>query len=130
LSFTKVGTRNYAFKTQFKEWFDHISMRLATSAALLGSQFSRIFSGLTTAYNYICRVFCLYSVIIGMAYCNPPKEQSNTTKTTQGGADDYLVLLEFGYPAVLDILFIRFVCIGCSIFTGNALTGYIAGKYC
>jgi hypothetical protein len=39
-------------KTQFKEWFDRYKYveLAATSAALLGSQFSRIFSGLTTAY--------------------------------------------------------------------------------
>jgi pheromone shutdown protein TraB len=37
-------------KTQFKEWFDYKYELSATTAALLGSQLSRIFSGLTTAY--------------------------------------------------------------------------------
>jgi hypothetical protein len=32
----------------------------ATSAALLGSQFGRIFSGLTTAPNCICQYFAFY----------------------------------------------------------------------
>jgi predicted phosphoadenosine phosphosulfate sulfurtransferase len=49
--FHSVGIRNYAFKTQFKEWFDRYKyVELAATSVLLGSQFSRIFSGLTTAY--------------------------------------------------------------------------------
>jgi len=39
-------------KANFKEWFDRYkySELAATSAALIASQFSRIFSGLVTAY--------------------------------------------------------------------------------
>ena len=124
-------------KTQFKEWFDRYKYAelAATSAALLGSQFSRIFSGLTTAYLItFAEYFAFYSVIIGMAYWQcTKKNKAIQQKTTFRGVLMIIknVLLEFGYPAVLDILFIRPFCMyWLPIFTANALTGIMAGKVC
>lgn len=124
-------------KTQFKEWFDRYKYAelSATTAALLGSQFSRIFSGLTTAYLItFVEYFAFYSVIISMAYWQRVKKNKAIQQRTT--FSDVLMiiknlLLEFGYPAVLDILFIRPFCMYWSpIFTGNALTGIMAGKVC
>jgi hypothetical protein len=71
-------------KTQFKEWFDrykHAELA-AIITAFLGSQFSRIFSGLTTAYLITFAVFYLYSVIIGMATGDATKKNRATQKKT------------------------------------------------
>ncbi|CAM2889493.1 hypothetical protein [Flavobacterium frigoris] len=124
-------------KTQFKEWFDRYKYAelAATTAALLGSQFSRIFSGLTTAYLItFIEYFAFYSVIISLAYYHRSKKNKAIQKKTT--FRDVLMiiknlLLEFGYPAALDILFIRPFCMyWLPIFTGNALTGIMAGKIC
>jgi hypothetical protein len=68
---------------------------LSATSALLGSQLSRIFSGLTTAYLItFLEYFAFYSVIIGMAYWQSKKEQSHTTKDElQGRAFDNQNLL-------------------------------------
>lgn len=124
-------------KIQFKEWFDRYKYAelAATSAALLGSQLSRIFSGLTTAYLItFIEYFAFYSVIIGMAYWQSAKKNKAIQQKTNF-KDVLLIiknlLLEFGYPAVLDILFIRPFCMyWLPILTGNALTGIMAGKVC
>lgn len=124
-------------KTQFKEWFDRYKYAelAATSAALLGSQLSRIFSGLTTAYLItFIEYFAFYSVIIGMAYWQSEKKNKAIQQKTTF-KDVLLIiknlLLEFGYPAVLDILFIRPFCMyWLPILTGNPLTGIMAGKIC
>jgi hypothetical protein len=124
-------------KIQFKEWFDRYKYAelAATSAALLGSQLSRIFSGLTTAYLItFLEYLAFYSVIIGIAYW----QCSNNNKAIQKKTTfkDVLmiiknILFEFGYPAVLDILFIRPFCMyWLPILTGNSLTGIMAGKIC
>lgn len=124
-------------KTQFKEWFDRYKYAelSATTAALLGSQLSRIFSGLTTAYLItFIEYFAFYSVIISMAYWQSAKKNKAIQQKTT--LKDVLLiiknlLLEFGYPAVLDILFIRPFCMyWLPILTGNALTGIMAGKVC
>lgn len=124
-------------KTQFKEWFDRYKYAelSATTAALLSSQFSRIFSGLTTAYLItFVEYFAFYIVIISMAYWQRVKKNKAIQQKTT--FSDVLMiiknlLLEFGYPAVLDILFIRPFCMyWLPIFTGNALTGIMAGKVC
>ena len=75
-------------KTQFKEWFDRYKYAelAATSAALLGSQFSRIFSGLTTAYLItFAEYFAFYSVIIGMAYWQSTKRTKQYKKRSLSG---------------------------------------------
>jgi hypothetical protein len=64
-------------KVQFKEWFDRYKYAelAATTAALLGSQFSRVFDGLTTAYLItFLEYFAFYGVIISMAYIQLAKK--------------------------------------------------------
>lgn len=124
-------------KTQFKEWFDRYKYAelAATTAALLGSQFSKVFSGLTTAYLItLVEYMAFYAVIITSAFWQCAKKNKAFQKTTTF-RDVFLIIrnvvLEFGYPAVLDILFIRPFCMyWLPIFTGNSLTGIMAGKIC
>jgi hypothetical protein len=124
-------------KTQFKEWFDRYKYAelAATTAALLGSQFSKVFSGLTTAYLItLVEYLAFYAVIITMAYWQCAKKNKTIQKNTTARYVFLIirnVVLEFGYPAVLDILFIRPFCMyWLPIFTGNSLTGIMAGKIC
>lgn len=124
-------------KVQFKEWFDRYKYAelAATTAALLGSQFSRIFSGLTTAYLItFIEYIAFYGVIISMAYLQLAKK--NETLEQKTSLNDILrivknLVLEFGYPALLDILLVRPFCMyWLPILTGNAITGIMAGKLC
>jgi hypothetical protein len=124
-------------KVQFKEWFDRYKYAelAATTAALLGSQFSRLFSGLTTAYLItLMEYFAFYGVIISMAYIQLAEKNEDLEKQTSFNNLLRIVknlVLEFGYPAFLDILLVRPSCIyWLPIFTGNALTGTMAGKLC
>src|SRR6187402_1834316 len=103
-------------KSNFKEWFDRYKYAelAATSAALASSQFSRIIDGLTTAYLItFAEYFAFYGVIVFMAY----KKLATTNKSLDSNTllRDLLLLLrnlilEFGYPAVLDFFFIRPFC--------------------
>ncbi len=118
-------------KANFKEWFDRYkySELAATSAALIASQFSRIFSGLVTAYLItFAEYFAFYGVMIYRSY---KKHQLQHEKTTLNGIL-YLIrnlFLEFGYPAVLDFFFIRPFCMyWMPILTGNYFVGIILGK--
>lgn len=124
-------------KTRFKEWFDRYKYAelAATTAALLSSQFSRIFSSLTTAYLItFTEYIAFYGVIIVTAYLQFSKRNKAAGKVTS--KNDILqivknLLLEFGYPAILDLLFVRPFCMfWLPIITGNAITGVIAGKIC
>tara|TARA_R110000868_G_scaffold87175_3_gene244038 strand:- start:4224 stop:4673 length:450 start_codon:yes stop_codon:yes gene_type:complete len=124
-------------KVQFKEWFDRYKYAelAATSAALLGSQFSLFFNGLTTAYLItFTEYFAFYVVIITMVYQQLSKK--NEANAKQNSITDLLqivknFLLEFGYPALLDIAFVRPFCMyWLPIATGNAATGIMAGKIC
>lgn len=124
-------------KTRFKEWFDRYKYAelAATTAALLSSQFSRIFSSLTTAYLItFTEYIAFYGVIIVTAYLQFSKRNKAAGKATS--KNDILqivknLLLEFGYPAILDLLFVRPFCMfWLPIITGNAITGVIAGKIC
>src|SRR6478609_984981 len=95
-------------KVNFKEWFDRYkySELAATSAALLALQFSRIFSGLTTAYLItFAEYFAFYGVMIYRSYKalsaeNKQKNQAVTSKEIMLLIRN--LFLEFGYPAVLD----------------------------
>ena len=124
-------------KTQFKEWFDRYKYAelAATSAALLGSQLSRFFDGLTTAYLItFSEYLAFYSVIISLVYFQSIKKKKIILQNTTF-RDVLLIIknivLEFGYPAVLDILFIRPFCMyWLPILTGNSLTGIMVGKIC
>ncbi|WP_367754305.1 hypothetical protein [Flavobacterium sp. WC2430] len=124
-------------KVQFKEWFDRYKYAelAATSAALLGSQFSLFFNGLTTAYLItFTEYFAFYGVITIMAYKQTAKKNiENQQQTTFSNLLRIVknLLLEFGYPAVLDIAFVRPFCMyWLPIATGNAVTGIMAGKIC
>ena len=120
-------------KSNFKEWFDRYkySELAATSAALIASQFSRICSGLATAYLItFAEYFAFYSVMIYRSYTIKVAENENQKITFK----EILVLirnlfLEFGYPAVLDFFFIRPFCMyWMPILTGNYFIGIILGK--
>lgn len=122
-------------KANFKEWFDRYkySELAATSAALLASQFSRIYSGLTTAYLItFSEYFAFYSVMIYRSYKS--KAVQNRDKNQKVSTKEILIIirdlfLEFGYPAVLDFFFIRPFCMyWMPILTGNYLVGIILGK--
>ncbi|MBC5838245.1 hypothetical protein [Flavobacterium muglaense] len=124
-------------KTRFKEWFDRYKYAelAATTAAILSSQFSRVFSSLTTAYLItFTEYIAFYGVIIVTAYLQLSKRNKAAGKATS--KNDILqivknLLLEFGYPAILDLLFVRPFCMfWLPILTGNAITGVIAGKIC
>jgi hypothetical protein len=102
---------------------------------LLGSQFSRIFSGLTTAYLItFAEYFTFYSVIIGRTYWRCYKKNRARQQKTGFKAVVLIiknVLIEFGYPAFLDLLFVRPFCMyWLPIATGKELTGIMAGKIC
>ncbi|SHG09401.1 hypothetical protein SAMN05443549_10222 [Flavobacterium fluvii] len=122
-------------KSNFKEWFDRYKYAelAATSAALASSQFSRIFDGLTTAYLItFAEYFAFYGVIVFLAY----KKLVATNKALDNNPPlkEVLLLLrnlilEFGYPAILDFFFIRPFCMyWMPVLTGNYVTGIILGK--
>lgn len=122
-------------KSNFKEWFDRYkySELAATSAALLASQFSRIFSGLTTAYLItVAEYFAFYGVMVYRSYkalSATKKLKSQTVSFKEIAILIRNLLLEFGYPAVLDFFFIRPFCMyWMPILTGNYFIGIILGK--
>lgn len=122
-------------KSNFKEWFDRYKYAeiAATSAALASSQFSRIFDGLTTAYLItFSEYLAFYGVILFVTYKKLFKANSSLNKSTSLKEILLLVpnlVLEFGYPAVLDFFFIRPFCMyWMPIVTGNYFMGIILGK--
>jgi hypothetical protein len=122
-------------KSNFKEWFDRYkySEIAATSAALASSQFSRIFDGLITAYLITFAEYtAFYGVIVFMAYQKLVKANRLLDKKTSLKEILFLIrnlLLEFGYPAILDLFFIRPFCMyWMPILTGNYFMGIILGK--
>ena len=122
-------------RSNFKEWFDRYKYAeiAATSAALASSQFSRIFDGLTTAYLItFAEYFAFYGVILFMAYRKMVTANKLLDKKTPSKDVLFLIrnlLLEFGYPAILDLFFIRPFCMyWMPILTANYLIGIILGK--
>jgi hypothetical protein len=122
-------------KSNFKEWFNRYKYPeiAATSAALASSQFSRIFDGLTTAYLItFAEYFAFYGVILFMAYTKLIESNKSLNKKTPLTEMVLLVknlVLEFGYPAVLDFMVIRPFCMyWMPILTGNYFAGIIFGK--
>lgn len=122
-------------KSNFKEWFDRYKYAeiAATSAALASSQFSRIFDGLTTAYLItFAEYVAFYGVILFSGYHKLFKANRLLDKKTQLKEILFLIrnlLLEFGYPALLDLFFIRPFCMyWMPILTGNYFMGIIFGK--
>jgi hypothetical protein len=122
-------------KSNFKEWFDRYKYAeiAATSAALASSQFSRIFDGLTAAYLItFAEYVAFYGVILFMTYRRLVKANGLLNKSTSLKEIVLLVpnlVLEFGYPAILDLFFIRPFCMyWMPILTGNYFMGIILGK--
>jgi len=122
-------------KSNFKEWFNRYKYPeiAATSAALASSQFSLIFDGLTTAYLItFSEYFAFYGVILYMAYQKLVENNRFLNKKTSLTEIVLLVknlVLEFGYPAILDFFVIRPFCMyWMPILTGNYVAGIILGK--
>ncbi|WP_281226170.1 hypothetical protein [Flavobacterium aquiphilum] len=122
-------------KANLKEWFDRYkySELAATSSALLASQFSRIYSELTTAYLI---TFAEYLTFYGVMIYRSYKALSTKNKLKNQGVSlkEIAVLIrnllfEFGYPAVLDFFLIRPFCMyWIPIVTGSYFIGIILGK--
>lgn len=130
-----IKTKKMFTKSNLKEYFDRYKYAeiAATSAALISSQFSRFFDGLTTAYLItFAEYFAFYGVILFMAYQKLAKNNRFLDKKTPLKEVLLLVqnlLLEFGYPALLDFFFIRPFCMyWMPILTGNYFMGIILGK--
>ena len=122
-------------KSKFKEWFDRYKYAeiAATSAALSSSQFSRIFDGVTTAYLItFAEYFAFYGVILFMAYKKLMDSNRSLNQKTPPKEIVVLIrnlLLEFGYPAILDFFFIRPFCMyWMPVLTGNYFIGILFGK--
>lgn len=122
-------------KSNFKEWFDRYKYAeiAATSAVLVSSQFSRIFDGLATAYLItFAEYFAFYSVILFMAFKKLKETNQLMNKETPIKEIGLLIrnlLIEFGYPAILDLLFTRPVSMyWMPILLGNNFIGIIIGK--
>lgn len=122
-------------KVNFKEWFDRYkySELAATTAALLASQFSRIFSGLTTAYLItFAEYFAFYGVMVYRLFKKLKEENKLNNQVVTFKEIMCLIrdlFLEFGYPAVLDFFFIRPFCMyWMPVLTGNYFLGIIFGK--
>lgn len=122
-------------KSKFREWFDRYKYAelSSTSAALSASLFSKIYSGLTTAYIItFSEYLAFYSVIFISAYKKLARQNKILNKGTTS-KEILLVLknlvLEFGYPAFLDFLVIRPFCMyWMPIIFGNYFFGIIFGK--
>ena len=122
-------------KSNFKEWFDRYkySELAATSAALIASQFSRIFSALTTAYIItFAEYFAFYGVMIYRSYKTQAAQKNQENQTVSFKEITLIIrnlFLEFGYPAALDFFFVRPFCMyWMPILTGNYFLGIIVGK--
>ena len=122
-------------KSKFKEWFDRYKYAelASTSAALSASLFSKIYSGLTTAYIItFSEYLAFYSVIFISSYKKLIRQNKQLDKVTT--SKEMLLLLknlvlEFGYPAFLDFLLIRPFCMyWLPILFGNYFFGIIFGK--
>ena len=122
-------------KSNFKEWFNRYKYAelASTSAALTTSLFSKIYSGLTTAYLITAAEYlAFYSVILFSSYKKLAKQNTLLGKKTSSSEILNLLknlILEFGYPAILDFLIIRPFCMyWLPILCGNYFFGIIFGK--
>ncbi|CAD0005598.1 hypothetical protein [Flavobacterium chungangense] len=122
-------------KSNFKEWFNRYKYAelASTSAALTTSLFSKIYNGLTTAYLITAAEYlAFYSVILFSSYKKLAKQNTLLSKKTSSSEILNLLknlILEFGYPAILDFLIIRPFCMyWMPILCGNYFFGIIFGK--
>ncbi|MES2574500.1 MAG: hypothetical protein V4572_06130 [Bacteroidota bacterium] len=122
-------------KSNFKEWFNRYKYAelSAIFAALISSQLCRFFDNLTTAYLItLAEYLAFYSVILFISYNKLVQTNKVLNKNTSGRNIILLaqnLVLEFGYPAVLDFFFIRPFCMyWLPILSGNYFIGIILGK--
>jgi hypothetical protein len=122
-------------KSNFKEWFNRYKYAelASTSAALTTSLFSKFYSGLTTAYLItFAEYLAFYSIILFSSYKILVKQNKLLNKKTSSSEILKLLknlILEFGYPAILDFLIIRPFCMyWMPILCGNYFFGIIFGK--
>ncbi|PXY40723.1 hypothetical protein DMB65_10835 [Flavobacterium cheongpyeongense] len=122
-------------KSNFIEWFDRYKYAelASTSVALTTSLFSKIYSGLTTAFLItFAEYLAFYSVILFSSYKKLTKQNKLSGQRTSSSEILTLLknlILEFGYPAVLDFLVIRPFCMyWMPLFCGNYFFGIILGK--
>ncbi|MCW2120110.1 hypothetical protein [Flavobacterium sp. 7A] len=124
-------------KSKFREWFNRYKYAelAATSTALLCSQLSYFFDDVTMAYLItFAEYFSFYGVIVTMTYIQLSKNTEEVVQKSYFKTVAILLknlLLEFGYPAVLDLLFVRPFCMyWFPIVIGNIFTGILVGKIC
>lgn len=122
-------------KTNFKEWFNRYKFAelAAITAALVSSQFYLIFDGLVTAYLITFSEYtAFYGVILFMAF-----DKVKNTNILIGKRTTYKdiifvlqnLILEFGYPSILDFFVIRPFCMyWMPILSGNYVLGIFLGK--
>jgi hypothetical protein len=122
-------------KSNFKEWFNRYKYAelASTTAALTTSLFSKVYSGLTTAYLItFAEYLAFYSVILFCSYKKLVKQNKLLEQKTSSSEIFKLLknlILEFGYPAILDFLIIRPFCMyWMPILFGNYFFGIIFGK--
>lgn len=122
-------------KSNFKEWFNRYKYAelASTTAALTTSLFSKVYSGLTTAYLItFAEYLAFYSVILFSSYKKLVNQNTVLGKKTSPSEILKLLknlILEFGYPAFLDFLIIRPFCMyWMPILFGNYFFGIIFGK--
>jgi hypothetical protein len=125
-------------KLKWKEWFDRYkySELAATSVVVLGSQLIHFFEALATAYLITgAEYFAFYSVMFYRSYKDGIKTDSKHDFDSKEGTLAKVVLLvrqlflEFGYPAGLDLVFVRPFCMYWGgILTGDYFIGIVFGK--
>lgn len=122
-------------KANFKEWFNRYKYAelSAICAVLISSQLQYFFDAITTAYLIsFSEYIAFYGMMLFTTYRALIKtNQSLNQKTT---SKDILLLaqnlvLEFGYPALLDFFVIRPFCMyWMPILVGNYYIGILLGK--
>jgi hypothetical protein len=124
-------------KNQFKKWFDRYKYAelAAITATLLATQFHYVFDAVTTAYLItVSEYIAYYSVIVTRDYVQETQKASLENKKRKSKISVKVfknVLLEFGYPALLDLALVRPYCMfWLPILTGNVVIGTAAGKIC
>jgi hypothetical protein len=122
-------------RSNFKEWIDRYKYAelAATSSALASSQFIRIYDGVTTAYFItVAEYLAFYGVILFTTYRKLVQTNQSIHKRTSWKEVFLLMrnlVLEFGYPALLDFFVIRPFCMyWMLVLTGNYFLGIVFGK--
>ncbi len=123
-------------KKKFKEWFDRYKYPelLCSSAAILAAQLHHsIGNSVLTAYVITSAEYlAFYGTVFYISYKQLRKENNKSNKPTTR-RDIYVLLrnliLEFGYPALLDFFIVRpFFMYTMPEVLHNRVLGVIAGK--